>query len=243
VTGIAESRVAELLDDLFHASTNPSLAYLASSGEVKVRITAKAATLGEAEELIEPTAEEVARRLGSNVFTTNDEDLELVVGRLLRARGKSVAAAESLTGGSLAVRLSIAPGSSAFFKGAAVCYTAESKRRLLGVSQATIDGPGVVSEECAREMAQGARGVFDSDVAVALTGVAGPDPHDDKPVGTVCVALAAEDRLESRSFRAPGDRQMVRRWAEQAALDMLRRYLEGETAPPDPGPATLAPAG
>ena len=242
VTGIAESKVAELLDDLFRGSTNPSIAYLASSGEVKVRVTAKSASRGEAEDLIRPMAEEVARRLGSNVFSTNDEELEQVVGRLLKARGKTVAAAESLTGGSLAVRLTGAPGSSSFFKGSAVCYTSESKRDVLGVSKETLDGPGVVSEECAREMAVGARRIFDADIGVALTGVAGPEPHDDKPVGTVCVALSAEERLDSRSFRAPGDRQMVRRWAEQAALDMLRRYLAGEAEPPDPGPATAAPS-
>jgi nicotinamide-nucleotide amidase len=243
VTGIAESKVAELLDDLFRGSTNPSIAYLASSGEVKVRVTAKATTRGAAEELIRPMAEEVARRLGSSVFTTNDEELEQVAGRLLKAGGRTVAAAESLTGGSLAVRLSAAPGSSSFFKGSAVCYTAESKRDVLGVSKETLDGPGAVSEECAMEMAEGARRIFDADVGVALTGVAGPEPHDDKPVGTVCVALSADDRDEARTFQAPGDRQMVRRWAEQSALDMLRRYLEGGAEPPDPGPATAAPAG
>ena len=242
VTGIAESKVAEMLDDLFRASANPSIAYLASSGEVKVRITAKAASRAEAESLIGPIADEVASRLGTHVFTTGDEELEQVVGRLLKARRQTVAAAESLTGGSLAVRLSSAPGSSEFFKGSAVCYTADSKRDLLGVSQETIDGPGVVSEECAREMAEGARRIFQADIGVALTGVAGPEPHDDKPVGTICVALVADDRVEARSFRAPGDRQMVRRWAEQAALDLLRRYLEGEPEPRDPGPATATPA-
>jgi nicotinamide-nucleotide amidase len=236
VTGIAESKVAELLDDLFRASSNPSIAYLASSGEVKVRVTAKAASRGEAEELIRPMAEGVARRLGSHVFTTNDEELEQVAGGLLKATRRTVAAAESLTGGSLAVRLSAAPGSSEFFKGSAVCYAAEAKREVLGVSKETLEGPGVVSEECAREMAEGARRIFDADIGVALTGVAGPEPHDDKPVGTVCVALSADDREESRTFRAPGDRSMVRRWAEQAALDMLRRYLEGEPGPADPRP-------
>jgi nicotinamide-nucleotide amidase len=227
VTGVAESRVAEMLDELFRSSTNPSLAYLASAGEVRVRITAKAATRAEAEDLIRPMAEEAARILGPAVFTTNDEELEQVVGRLLKAHRVTVAAAESLTGGSLAVRLSAAPGSSEFFRGSAVCYTAESKAAVLGVSQATIDGPGVVSEECAREMAEGARRLFRADLAVALTGVAGPEPHDDKPVGTVWVALAEEGSTEARTFRAPGDRQMVRRWAEQAALDMLRHHLEG----------------
>jgi nicotinamide mononucleotide (NMN) deamidase PncC len=87
-------------------------------------------------------------------------------------------------------------------------------------------------------MARGARRLFAADVALGLTGVGGPEPHDDKPVGTVCVGLAAEGLVQSRSFRAPGDRQMVRRWAEQAALDMLRRHLEGRPEPADPGPST-----
>jgi nicotinamide-nucleotide amidase len=109
---------------------------------------------------------------------------------------------------------------------------------VLGVSEATIRGPGVVSEECAREMAEGARKLYVADVALATTGVAGPEEHDGKPVGTVCVALGADGVLESRCFRAPGDRTQVRRWAEQAALDMLRRHVEGRPEPRDPGPAT-----
>lgn len=238
VTGVAEAKVAEILDDLFRASTNPTVAYLASSGEVKVRLTAKASSGGEADDLIRPVAEEVARRLGAHVFTTNDEELEAVVGRWLKARRLSVATAESLTGGSLGVRLSRAPGSSAYFKGSAVCYTADAKQAVLGVSKETIEGPGVVSEECAREMASGARRIFGADLAVALTGVAGPDEHDGKPVGTICVALRGEGAEESRSFRAPGDREMVRRWAEQAGLDLLRRHLEGSAEPVELGPAT-----
>jgi nicotinamide-nucleotide amidase len=231
ITGVAESRVAELLDDLFRSSSNPTLAYLASSGEVKVRLTAKAPSRAQAEDLIRPMADAVAERLGHAVFTSSDEELEQVIGRLLKARGATIATAESLTGGSLAVRLSAAPGASMFFKGSTVVYTAEAKHRILGVRTETIDGPGIVSEECAREMAAGARRLFDADLAVALTGVAGPEPHDDKPVGTVCVGLSSADGETARCFRAPGDRDMVRRWAEQAALDMVRRRLEAGTAP------------
>lgn len=227
VTGMAEAKVAERLDDLFRASTNPTVAYLASSGEVRVRLTAKASRRSEAEDLIRPLADEVARRLGRHVFTTSDEELEHVVGRLLKARAATVACAESLTGGSLAARLSQAPGASMYFKGSAVCYSAEAKQQVLGVSEETLRGPGVVSEECAREMAQGARRIFGADVALGLTGVAGPDPHDGKPPGTLCLGLAAKEGEQSRSFRAPGDRQQIRRWSEQAALDLLRRYLEG----------------
>ncbi len=227
VTGMPESQVSVVLDDLFHRSANPSLAYLASSGEVKIRLTAKAPSRAEAEVLIEPLATDVTARLGTHVFTEDDEDLEMVVGRLLKARDQSVAAAESLTGGSLGVRLSRAPGSSAHFRGSAVCYTAEAKQSVLGVSTETIQEAGVVSEECAREMARGARRIFGSDLAVSVTGVAGPEPHDDKPVGTVCLGLSAESAETSRTFRAPGDREQVRRWAEQAALDLLRRHLQG----------------
>jgi nicotinamide-nucleotide amidase len=183
-------------------------------------------------------AEEVARRLGDHVFTTEDEDLEEVVGRLLEASGLTVAAAESLTGGSLGARLSNAPGSSAIFRGSAVCYTAEAKHDVLGVSRETIDGPGVVSEECAREMARGARRLYRADLAVSLTGVAGPDPHDGKPVGTVCVALAGPDVEHSLTFRAPGDRDIVRRWSEQVALDLLRRHLSGLPTRSDLVPST-----
>ncbi len=226
-TGIAESKVAEILDDLFRSSTNPTVAYLASSGEVKVRLTAKATRRSEAEELVAPLADEVALRLGSHAFTQSDEELEQVVGRLLRAARQTVACAESLTGGSLAHRLSAAPGASEYFKGSAVCYTAEAKRDVLGVSETTIEGPGVVSEECAREMAEGARRLFRADVALSVTGVAGPDAHDGKPPGSICLGLASDGGTISRSFRAPGDRDMVRRWAEQAALDLLRRHLEG----------------
>jgi nicotinamide-nucleotide amidase len=225
VTGMAESRLAEVLDDLFRGSTNPTVAFLATSGEVKVRLTAKAASRAEAEALIDPLAGEVARRLGDRVFSTDDEQLEHVVGRLLKANQRTLACAESLTGGALAARLTSAPGSSAYLVGSAVCYTEASKRDVLGVRQETIDGPGVVSEECAVEMARGARRMFEADIGVALTGVAGPDPHDDEPVGTVWAAISTERGEHAATFRAPGDREQVRRWAEQAALDMVRRDL------------------
>lgn len=226
-TGIGESRVAELLDDLFRDSANPTVAFLASSGEVRVRLTAKGATRAEAEELIRPLAEEVERRIAPYVFTTGDEELEQAVGRLLRQRRLTVACAESLTGGGLASRLTTAPGASEYFLGSAVCYTADAKESVLGVSRSTLEGPGPVSEECAREMATGARKVFGADVAVALTGVAGPDSHAGEAPGRVWVALEAEDVSHARGFRAPGDRDQVRKWSEQAALDLLRRYLAG----------------
>src|SRR5207245_7969368 len=138
-TGIAESKVAETLDDLFQRSANPSVAYLASSGEVKVRITAKAATRGDAEELVRPVAEEVVARLGVHAFTTEDEELEQVVGRLLEARAQNVSCAESLTGGSVAVRLSADHAASKCLQVTAVCYTTTDTRVALETSAATLD--------------------------------------------------------------------------------------------------------
>jgi nicotinamide-nucleotide amidase len=229
--GIGESRVAELLEDLFEASTNPTVAYLASSGEVHVRLTAKAATADEAERRIASVADEVVARLGDVVFTVHGETLEAAVGRLLRAAGKTLACAESITGGGLARRLSAAPGSSEYFLGSAVVYSPTAKHRILGVREQTIESAGVVSESTAREMAAGARRVFGSDVAVALTGAAGPEPHGGAGPGTVWIALDTDDRRHARLLRSPGEREQVQRWAEQAALDLVRRFLEGRRLP------------
>ncbi len=230
-TGIGESRVAEILDDLFVSLTNPTVAYLATAGETKIRLTAKAATAAEAQRLIAPIAEEVRHRLGDVVFTMNDETLETTVLRLLRARGKTLSCAESLTGGSVGARLTSDAGSSRSFLGSAVVYTADAKRAVLGVSDETLNGPGVVSEACAREMAAGARRLYGSDVAVSLIGAAGPAAHGGAEPGTVWLAIDADDLTHARGYVSPGERDQVRRWAEQAALDLLRRYLEGVPLP------------
>ncbi len=229
--GIGESRVAELLRDLFTTLTNPTVAYLASPGEVKVRLTAKARTPQDAELLIAPITEEVVRRLGDAVFTTDDETLEGAVARLLRDRGVTLACAESITGGGVSERMSRAPGSSATFVGGAVTYTADAKQRVLGVSSRTLDGPGVVSQECALEMAAGARRLFDAGMAVSLTGAAGPEPHGGAEPGTVWIGLEADGVRHGLGYVSKGEREQVRRWAEQSALDLVRRHLEGRPLP------------
>jgi nicotinamide-nucleotide amidase len=230
-TGIGESALAERLDDLFAASRNPSVAYLASSGEVKVRLTAKAATGEEADVLLRPLAEEVIARAGDFVFSTAGESLEEAIGRLLRTTGRSVATAESLTGGGIAQRLASVPGASVYFRGSAVTYLPEVKERVLGVAAATIARDGVVSEACAREMAAGARGLFGADVAVAVTGVAGPEPHGGREPGDVWLALDADGVSQARFLRMTGARDQIARWTEQAALDLVRRHLEGRPQP------------
>jgi nicotinamide-nucleotide amidase len=229
--GMAESKIADLLDDLFHGSTNPTVAYLAGGGEVKVRLTAKASTPEEAAALIDPVAEEAARRLGDVVFSTTDASLEETVGELLRGSGLSLCCAESLTGGGLGARITSVPGASSYFLGAAVAYSAAAKRAVLGVSRETLEGPGPVSRECAAEMASGARRLFGADLAVALTGAAGPEAHAGAPAGEVWVALEGEGVLHQRNIRWPGDRAFVRRLAEQSGLDLVRRHLSGLTLP------------
>ena len=229
--GMGESAVAERLADLFTSSTNPTIAYLASMGEVKVRITAKAPSTAEAEALAEPVVAEVRARLGDVVFSADDESLEQAVLRLLGSTRRTLACAESLTGGSVSARLTSVPGASASFVGAIVAYTERMKRDLLGVSQATIDGPGVVSEACAREMAAGARRVLQADLGLSLTGVAGPEPHGGKEPGTVWIALDAGSRTHARGFTITGERDRVVRWSQQGALDLVRRYLEGRPLP------------
>ncbi|MEX0651480.1 MAG: competence/damage-inducible protein A [Actinomycetota bacterium] len=229
--GIGESKVAEILTDLFSASSNPSLAYLASAGEVKVRLTAKAGSVERADAMIAPLASEVHHRLGDVVFSLDDESLEQAVSRLLLASGSRLACAESLTGGSVGARMTAAEGASKVFAGSAVVYTARAKERVLGVSRETIDGPGAVSRQCALEMAAGARRLFESDIAVSLTGAAGPEPHDGAEPGTVWIGLEAGDVSHARGYVASGDRARVRRWAEQSALDLVRRSLEGRNLP------------
>ena len=230
-TGIGESALAERVDDLFAGSTNPTIAFLASSGEVKVRITAKAATAAEAEALIAPIAGEVVERLGDDVFTTEDESLQEAVVRLLRDAGSTLACAESLTGGGVGSRITSVPGSSEVFLGSAVVYALSAKVGILGVSQETLDGPGPVSEACAREMAAGTRRVYGADLGLSLTGAAGPEPHGGAAPGEIWVALDGPDVSHARGFQVPGERDRVRRWAEQAALDLVRRHLEGRPLP------------
>lgn len=230
VYGLAESRISELLDELFHASSNPTVAYLAGGGEVHVRLTAKGSP-AEANALLDPLERQVHERLGDHVYSSADEALEVVTGRLLAERGLTIACAESLTGGGLGERITAVPGASAYFLGSAVTYSIEAKRSLLGVSRATLDGPGPVSRECAAEMASGARRVFGADLAMALTGAAGPERHGGADPGQVWIGFESEGTTHQQGFRWPNDRELVRRFSELGALDLVRRHLLGLRLP------------
>jgi nicotinamide-nucleotide amidase len=212
-----------MLDDLYTGSTNPSIAFLASASEIKVRITAKASDPLEAESLIEPMEREVRSRLGDSVFGTDDETIEKILFRLLSDLGYTIGTAESMTGGMVAARLTALPGSSAVMKGGLVAYHPELKQRLLGVS----DVDEVVNEETAMAMADGARKLLEVDVAVAVTGSAGPEPLE-RPAGTVIVAVATPQLVRGREIRFTGDRERVRTFATTAALQLTRLALIGQ---------------
>ena len=222
--GESESGLNERLDpviDRLEAAGNPTLAFLASGWEgLKVRLTAKAATVGAASELLATWEREVRAVIGETVFAVDDETMESVVLQILRERGLSLGLAESVTGGLAAGRLTGVPGASEVFRGSIVSYASEVKFDLLGVPA----GP-VVSEEAAAAMARGAQRVLHCDVALALTGVAGPDEQDGMPVGTLCVGIAIGTEVTTRTLRMPGQREQMRQMSVISALDLLRRTL------------------
>ncbi len=223
--GRGEASVGELLDDVYRSSTNPSIAFLASAGEIKVRITAGAPTIGEARSLIEPVEQLVCERLGSSVFGFDGDTIETVLLRLLGERSWTLGSAESATGGLIAARITAVPGSSAVFRGSVVAYDVGVKQALLGVDDEAV-AAGVVSEAMAVAMARGARDVIGVDVAVAVTGAAGPDPHD-APPGTMVIGVATPEGARARTLRLPGDRERVRTYATTSALHLVRLAITG----------------
>ena len=226
--GVGESRLAERLalwDDA--GAGDVTLAYLASPGEVRVRLTAVGATREEALAEIAPVEARVRGELGEIVYGLDEETLEAVVGRLLRERGLTLATAESLTGGLVGGRITGHPGASDYYLGGVVAYATDAKSSQLGVDRDLLDADGPVSEPVAAAMAEGARKAFGADLGLAATGVAGPTEQSGRPVGTLCLGVADAAGTTTRTLTAPGDRTQVRLWTSSVALDLLRRRLEG----------------
>ncbi|GFN24195.1 competence/damage-inducible protein A [Thermanaeromonas sp. C210] len=225
VTGMGESTVEEKVRDLL-AGTNPTLAPLAKTGEVHLRLTARAPDTEAALALIEPVEREIRRRLTDYVYGADHETLEEVVGRLLAARGWTLAVAESCTGGLLAHRITNVPGSSIYFRQGLVAYANEAKVRLLGVPPEVLDRQGAVSREVALAMARGIRHLAGTDVGVGITGIAGPGGGTPtKPVGLVYVAVDLQGDIQVRRELFQGGREEVKWRASQSALDLLWRRL------------------
>jgi nicotinamide-nucleotide amidase len=223
--GESESGLNERLDPIIEELEevgNPTLAFLASGWEgIKVRLTAKADSQWEADELLSQWETKVRSLVGDVVFGVDAENMESVVLGLLQERGWTLGVAESVTGGLVGGRLTSIPGSSSVFRGGVISYASEVKFDVLGVDR----GP-VVSEEAAVQMALGAQRVIGSDVAIALTGVAGPDEQDGRPAGTLCIGVVLPDGSTfSVTNTLPGLRDQMRQYSVISALSFLRGIL------------------
>lgn len=224
-----EASVGEEVDALLPADGSVQVAYLVNAGMIEVHLKTEGEEAGELAELLDKVMADVEAKLAGSVVTTDDRGLPEVAGALLRERRLTLSVAESCTGGMLGEFITQVPGSSAYFLGGVVSYAVPVKQSLLHVSGGLIEEAGVVSEAVAVAMARGARELFSSDLALGITGVAGPDGGtDEAPVGTVCLALATPEGDFSRRLRLPGDRELIRRIAANAALFLLKSYLSGE---------------
>ncbi|MDL2288077.1 competence/damage-inducible protein A [Oscillospiraceae bacterium OttesenSCG-928-F05] len=227
IFGMGESAVEDKLFDLMTKYQNPTVAPYAKEGEVMLRVTAKAGSEAEAAAMVDPVVEEIRGILGDVVYGVDIESLEEALFALLREKGLTFAAAESCTGGMLSSRLTDLAGVSEVFLGSVVAYANAAKTRLLGVPEALIAKHGAVSEPVAKAMAEGVRERFGADIAVAITGVAGPAASEEKPVGTVFIAVASAEGTTVYHQREGAGRYRVRISSTNRALDFARRHILG----------------
>ncbi len=228
VRGMGESVVAEKLDDLIEHQTEPTLALYARQGEILVRLTSKAETAAEASQINEATALEVKKILGAHVYGRNEETLAQVLGKQLSAQQKTIAFAESCTGGLASSLMTDIPGSSEYLRGSVVTYSNEAKQNLIHVSKTSLNRYGAVSAQVACEMAQGVRDLLETDVGVGITGLAGPGGATKaKPVGLVYMAVATADGVISRKYLFTGLRTQIKLHSALAAIGLTYDILTG----------------
>lgn len=224
ICGIGESIVETKIADLIEKQNNPTIAPYAKTGEVHLRITARAKDKAEAKKLIKPVTRELKVRFGKNIYTTDEKKtLEEAVVELLAAKNMTVTTAESCTGGAIAARIVNVPGASDVFKQGLVTYSNKAKRKYLMVKKSTLKSEGAVSEKTAREMAKGGCFMTKSDACIAVTGIAGPGGGTDrKPVGLVYISCCVGGHVEVRECRFNGNRSQVREQSVVSALTLLR---------------------
>lgn len=227
VAGIGESKAETMIQDMIEQQTNPTIAPYAKTGEVHFRVTASAKTEEEAKELVKPVVCELQKRFGNLIYTLNEEEtLEEVVVKLMQKHGLTLTTAESCTGGLLTGRIVNVPGVSEVLKEGFITYTNKAKRKYLDVSKSTLRKYGAVSEQIAREMVKGAAIGADSDVAVSITGIAGPDGGtEEKPVGTVYIGCYVNEKVMVKQYNFTGSREKIRNYSVTSALDLIRQCL------------------
>ena len=227
--GIGESSMAERVNDLFDAQ-NPTVAPYAKDGEALLRVTAMAMTKEDAESLCEPVIEEIKKRLDAYVYGVDYNCIEEAAVAMLKEHHLKVATAESCTGGLIAKRITDVPGASEVFECGIISYANEIKHKVLGVSEDDLNKYGAVSEPVAKQMAQGALKVSGADIAVSVTGIAGPDSDStSKPVGLVYIGLADKENVWVREIRTSRrDRSYNRYVSASNALNMIRLYIDNK---------------
>ena len=230
IAGRSESRVEEIAQPLYSKwhDDNPAIetTILASPGQIELHLSARGDDEATLHGALERSARQIQAAMPDDVFSTDGQSMEEVVGAMLKLRGWRIALAESCTGGLATSRLTDVPGSSAYVDRAVVAYSNEAKIELLGVEPALITSEGAVSEPVAQAMAEGVRDRAKSAVGVGITGVAGPTGGTaSKPVGMVCICVATAEATTVRTFKFPGNRETVKTFAAFTALDMVRRLL------------------
>ena len=226
VAGMGESAVDEAIAPVYKSFETVETSILFNRSEIEIHLAATAATETEAAATLEELGAKIVEKLGVAVFAENGELMEEIIGRLLTDGGKTLAVAESCTGGLIGERLTEVSGASAYFVEGVVAYHNDAKIRTLNVSPELIETRGAVSAEVAEAMAKGVRERAQTDFGISVTGVAGPGGgSEEKPVGTVFIGYADDAETKSIKINLPGDRYLIRWRASQAALDLLRRKI------------------
>ncbi|MDR5659441.1 competence/damage-inducible protein A [Serpentinicella sp. ANB-PHB4] len=231
ISGLGESQMEEMIQDLIQQQSNPTIAPYANEGNVTIRITAKGRTKDETEKLLIPVEEKIKARLGTYIYGTNNESLEESVVSLLKSKDMTIALAESCTGGLLTGKLVNCSGVSSVFLESAITYSNESKIKRLGVKEETLEKFGAVSAETAMEMAQGIAKTAGTNIGLSVTGVAGPEGGTkEKPVGLVYIGLYMDGKVKSAKLMLWGGRQKIRHFTTLQALGWLRKEVMNHLA-------------
>ena len=227
ICGVGESKAETLIKDMIDSQSNPTIATYAKNCEVHLRVTAKAAGEKEAKKLVKPVVKELKNRFGPCIYTTNaDITLEKAVVDLLIANKLTVSTVESCTCGLLAARLINVSGVSDVYKSGYITYSNKAKRRILGIKKGLLEKKGAVSEEVAKEMAKGAAAISRAEVAVSITGIAGPGGGtEEKPVGLVYIACSVCGKIKVRKYNFRGNRAKIRETAVSSALILMRQCV------------------
>lgn len=227
--GIGESALEHELYDLVLNQTEPTIATYAGEGEVRVRLTSRAKNEGKLPPSMTELIEVIEERLGQYIYCRGDDTIQQVTGKMLINGGKTLSIAESCTGGRVSSLITSVPGISKVYRGTIVSYNNQIKEKLLGISEKTLKEYGAVSIHTALEMAKGVKRVCNADIGLSVTGIAGPDGGtNDKPVGLVFMALAADDFIKCWQHRFGGNREKISTYAAKNAINHLRLYLLGQ---------------